>query len=362
MTCSTDIVINGRFLTQRITGVQRFAIETVSAIERLLGRDKYAALRGRVRIVAPNGRLTPLALQRIGLEQGGLTVGHSWEQFDLPLLAGGAAVVNLCALGPILYRRQLVVVHDTTFLAVPRTFSPLTRLFYRMLVPALIRRSARVAAVSEFTRGELMSRLNIPPTEVAVCNEGGDHMTAVQSDASILDRLMLRGRRFFLAVGVGGPNKNLPGLLAAFANMREPDLTLVIVGQRNPRIHPEGSVDGDGVSYAGYVTDSELRALYEHALALVYPSIYEGFGLPPLEAMVCGCPVIGSDQAALVEIAGGAVAHVPMFDINALAHQMRLVAGSDEIRRDLSRRGRIRAGSYGWDRTANCLLDIAAEL
>jgi glycosyltransferase involved in cell wall biosynthesis len=358
----TDIVINGRFLIQRVTGVQRFALETLSAMDCLLDQGAYAALRGRLKIVAPKGLLTPLALRHIGLRQGGRMTGYGWEQVELPFLARGAAIVSLCALGPVLYRRQLAVIHDTTFLAVPHTFSRLTRTLYRLLVPALIRRSARVAAVSDFTRGELALRLGIDPRRVAVCSEGGNHILAAPADYSVLDRLALRDGRFFLAVGVGGPNKNLSGLLAAFAAARAPDMTLVISGQRNPRIHPEGVVGGDGVTYAGYVSDAQLRALYENALALVYPSLYEGFGLPPLEAMACGCPVISSNQGAIVEIAGGAAVHVPMFDIDALAMQIGLLAGNAEMRRDLSQRGRARAAEFSWDRTASRLLDIAAEL
>ena len=147
-----QIAINGRFLaTQVIFGVQRFAIETIQAIDALLDTDDYRALKGHIEIVAPQ-KARDFPLNSIPLRRVGLSGGYLWEQTELPLYAAGRQQLNLCMLGPLVTRRQLLVVHDATVAALPKTFSFAFRAAYGFLIPRLCRRAECIATVSEFSR------------------------------------------------------------------------------------------------------------------------------------------------------------------------------------------------------------------
>jgi glycosyltransferase involved in cell wall biosynthesis len=358
------IFVNGRFLVQKQTGVQRMAMETVRAMDGLLGEGAHRDLR--VTIVTPPGAPVP-ALRRIAVQQGGFfSGGYAWEQMDLPRLTSGGVLLNLCNLGPIAKRRQVVVVHDATPRVSPESFSRSFRLAYRVLIPLLGHVAARLVTISDFSRQEIARWYGIPAKRLALCAEGGEHILRTPADPAVLQRNGLLGKRFFLAVGVGSRNKNTQLVAEAFARAQIPDAHLVMTGAREVRVHGdtgERSLASERVHYVGHVSDGELRALYEHALALVYPSRYEGFGLPPLEAMTCGCPVVISDQPALLEIAGNSEAALVtgMDDVEGLAGLLERLASDDALRQRLSERGRAHARRFTWKSTAAVLLAQCAD-
>jgi glycosyltransferase involved in cell wall biosynthesis len=356
-----DIVINGRFLTQRMVGVQRFAIEVTRAIDQLIDSGEYGALGGRIEVLAPPAA-REFPLRHIPVRHCGIGGGYFWEQVELPLHARGRLLLNLCMLGPLALRRQIVVVHDATVRARPSTFSPVFRAAYNFLIPRLCRRAACAVTVSEFSRQEIGKWYGVDVSRMPVCFEGGDHITEIPADAAILDRLELAGRKFFLAVGLGN-NKNADAIFAAFAKVALPNTLLVMTGSRNLKINGWYSeVLLNGVRHAGYVSDPELRVLYENALALVFPSHYEGFGLPPVEAMTCGCPVIISKQPALVEMAGDAALQCSADDVDELARLMRVVHDDPARRAQMIAAGRARAAQFTWRSTARILLDLCLRV
>lgn len=350
------LYVNGRFLAQRQTGVQRFAREVLNALDGLLGLPEHAYLQGRVAIITPRGVRPPSTMANIlHLEGGSFDHGYAWEQFDLPRLSAGGVLLNLCNLAPLLKRRQVVVLHDATTRALPQAFSMSFRSAYRILIPGIVHRAAEVATVSEFSRCEISRWFGISKSRLKVCYEGGEHILASPPDPSILERHGLVS--YFLAVGMGPANKNLGLLIEAFAAAGLTDVRLVLTGNRSGRVHGTQTLEfPDNVIHVGHATDSELRALYQGALALVYPSSYEGFGLPPLEAMTCGCPVIISDQPALLEVAGDAAIVVKMNDADALTSAMQRVATDPEIRSRLAKLGPVRAQSFTWRGAAERLL------
>lgn len=360
----TQVFINGRFLTQKQTGVQRMALETVRAMDDVLGTAAGRDLR--VTLLAPGGATAPtfehIAVRKAGIFNG----GYGWEQLDLPRLAVGGVLLNLCNLAPIAKHRQVVVVHDATPRVMPEAFSRSFRLTYRVLVPLLGAVAARLVTISEFSRREITQWYGIPGKRLAICAEGGEHILRQAADEAVLGKNGLAGKRFFLAVGVGSRNKNTELVAAAFERAGIANIHLVMTGMRERRVH-QGADDrtfaSPTIHYVGHVSDAELRALYEHALALVYPSRYEGFGLPPLEAMTCGCPVVISDQPALLEIAGEseAVLVTGMDDVEGLARQMAQLAGDAELRRRLSERGRAHAARFTWKNTAAILLKLCRD-
>ena len=351
------IAINGRFLTQKILGVQRFAIETVRAIDVLLETEPYRALKDRIEIVAPpNARDFPL--RNIPLRRAGFSSGYAWEQIELPLHTARQFLLNLCMLGPLVRRHQAVVVHDATVHALPHNFSRAFRAAYGFMIPRLCARADRIVTVSEFSRQEIGKWYGADIRNMPICYEGGDHIAGVAPDASAIDRFGLRGKRFFLAVGVGSKNKNVETVLAAFRQAGLGDTLLVLTGKRDSSVHGHvADVESDNVRNVGYVSDPELRALYEHAIALVFPSRYEGFGLPALEAMTCGCPAIISEQPALLEICGDAALRCGMDDVAALAGHLRALNSDRGLRERLVSAGREQARRFTWAATARCLLD-----
>jgi glycosyltransferase involved in cell wall biosynthesis len=356
------IAINGRFLTQNTLGVQRFAIESVQAIDALLDTDDYRALKGRIEIVAP-AKARDFPLKNIPLRRAGFFSGYAWEQLELPLHAAGRLLLNLCMLGPLLTRHQLVVVHDATVRALPDNFSWRFRAAYGFLIPRLCKRADRVVTVSEFSRQEIGKWYGADTAKMPVCYEGGDHIGHVNPDASALDRFGLAGKKYFLGVGVGSSNKNIETVLAAFLKAQLGDTLLVLTGKRDAAVHGAlTQVHSQNVRNVGHVSDAELRALYEHALALVFPSRYEGFGLPAAEAISIGCPVVISDQPALVEVCGDAALRVGMDDVDALARHLRALETDGALRARLAAAGRERARRFTWAATARMLLDQCMAL
>ncbi len=355
------IAINGRFLTQRASGVQRFAMEAIKAIDALLDRD-YAALQGRVEIFAP-AKAREFPLKNIPVRRVGFTGGYAWEQFEFPFHAAGHLLLNLCMLGPLVTRHQLVVVHDATVRALPDNFSPRFRAAYGFLLPRLCRRAEQPMTVSEFSRQEIGKWYGADIARMPVCHEGGDHITSVAADPSVLRRLDLVGRKFFLGVGVDSANKNIATVVAAFHKAKLADAVLVLTGAHDPKVFGKiGQIQSDGVRMVGFVQDAELRTLYEHALALVFPSFYEGFGLPPLEAMTCGCPVIISEQPALIEVCGDAALRCRADDTATIANHMQALNADAGLRARLAAAGKARAQRFTWQSTARSLLDHCLAL
>lgn len=356
-----SLAINGRFLTQRVFGVQRFAMEVIKAIDGLIDGGAYPGLDGRIEILAPAGA-RDFPLRHIPVRRCGVGSGYFWEQAELPFYVGDSLLLNLCILGPVALQNQIVVVHDATVPALPQNFSWRFRAAYGLLVPLLCRRARCTVTVSDFSRHEIGKWYGVDVDKMPICYEGGDHITEIPADLSVIDRVGLRGKKFFLGVGTTY-TKNVDTVLTAFGRAKLPDTLMVFTGKDHFNIvDPATGQPVDGVRAAGYVTDPELRALYQHALALVFPSRYEGFGLPPVEAMTCGCPVIISDQPALVEMCDDAALQCRVNDADELARLMRLVHDDPAQRAAMIAAGRARSARFTWQATARILVDLSLQL
>jgi glycosyltransferase involved in cell wall biosynthesis len=166
-----------------------------------------------------------------------------------------------------------------------------------------------------------------------------------------------------LGVGVDSANKNIKSVVEAFHQAGLGDTVLVLTGARDQRVHGHfNKINADRVCMIGHVPDRELRALYEHALALVFPSLYEGFGLPPIEAMTCGCPVVISEQPALVEVCGEAALHCPATDVTAISRHLRRLNDDAGLRAHYAAAGRERVRRFTWAATAQKLLDLCLQV
>jgi glycosyltransferase involved in cell wall biosynthesis len=356
------VFLNGRFMSQSITGVQRAATELVCGLDALLGEAGGPA----VTLLLPHGDVGRLTLQHIGVERSGRLRGHLWEQTELPRRAAGGLLVSLCNLGPLNYRPQIVMIHDSQVFAIPENFSTLFRAYYRMALPRLGRIASRILTVSEFSRGELERYGVVARDKSRVIHNGADHIVRQPADDSMLRRLRLQAGQYVLAVGSDNRNKNYGLLRAVAPRLRDSGLSVVIAGGSNNAVFGAGQAGRDTeagtVLQCAGLNDGELRALYEQALCLAIPSLYEGFGLAAAEAMLCGCPVVASRLGALPEVCGDAALYCDAVDPRDLERRILQLASDPALREAQVRKGRLQSRQFTWRRSAQQLLDEIAGL
>jgi glycosyltransferase involved in cell wall biosynthesis len=351
------LALNGRFLTQGLTGVQRVASELAIAMDTLAAAGRWPPTQVLMPRGAPGARYRHLQTRPVGRISG-----HGWEQFELPWHARGRFLLNLGNTAPLLAgRRQAVVIHDAGVFDTPESYSPQFRAWYRALQGALARSGATIVTVSEFSRGRIAARLHIDPAQMRVIPEGAEHIVRAPADTSVLTRHGLTPGSYSLAVGTRAAHKNLDALGDAAAMLASRGFRLAGVGSVNPNVfRPAADAGGTGAVALGRVSDAQLRALYEGALCLVFPSRYEGFGLPPLEAMACGCPVLATRVGAVPEICGDAALYFEAMEPRSLAGQLQRILDEPRLAARMRERGLARARDYSWVRAAEALLPLVA--
>ena len=355
----TGIAINGRFLTQGMTGVQRFATEITAASDALALRGEWPAAR----LLHPPGA-RDAGLRALRAEAVGTRGGQAWEQIDLPRALRGEVLVNLGNTAPILAgARQAVVIHDAGAFDTPESYSFAFRTWYRLLQRLLARRGARILTVSDFSRGRIAAALGVDASSIAVLPEGGEHILRIAADAAVLGRHGLEPARYALVVGNPAAHKNLAALTTAAEGLGRHGLTLAVAGAADPAVfRAGGGVAATAARVLGRVSDAELRALYENALCLVFPSRYEGFGLPPLEAMTCGCAVVAAHAGAVPEVCGEAALYFDPAQPATLAEALDRLVTEDGLRQGLRDAGRARAARFTWEVAARELLACVTEI
>lgn len=257
----------------------------------------------------------------------------------------------------------VITIHDLTPILFPDEHPRGVPAFFRLLLPRTLRDAGMIIADSGSTKSDLMHTLHIPEEKIRVVYPGVDSRFRPADDCGIREKLRLEGP-FILTVGTIEPRKNLVGLLNAYRELRDGGIRhrLVVaggLGWRYDRIFPTVRSLGleDSVTFTGYVDSADLPALYSAADVFAYPSLYEGFGFPPLEAMACGCPVVTSDVSSLPEVAGDAAILVNPRDSSAIAAGIRELLGDESLRADMSRKGREQALRFSWER---CVRETAA--
>ena len=348
------VVINGRFLSQAVTGVQRFARELVRALDDLIERDEIDRRQYHLSLAVPSGFVPDLVLRHIPIRVVGTGRGQLWEQVSLAAHQSSALLLSLGNLGPLVRSHQVVVIHDASVFAVPAAYSLAFRTWYRINIRRLGNCVARVITPSRFSAEELAHHAGIAPDRFTVVHLGADHLDAVEPDPTVFARHQIGERPYLLAVSSEAPHKNLVALVRALPLLRQtvPDLDVVSVGGSFPAIFTGQKDLSERVRKVGYTRDAELKALYQRAQCFVYPSWYEGFGLPPLEAMRMGCPVIVSRAASLPEICGDAALYFDPNDPTTLAEVARRVLGDALLRESMRAAGRRRAAEFSWRNTA----------
>ncbi|MDF9298573.1 glycosyltransferase family 4 protein [Geobacillus stearothermophilus] len=356
------IIINGRFLTQPITGVQRFALELVRGLDELIERRTICSNVDLV-IMTPRNTINDIDLKNIKVIPIGRLKGHLWEQLELPFYSRGGLLVNLCNTGPLLKRKQIVTIHDAAIYSKPEGFTKIFIYWYKFLFKILSIIACRIVTVSEFSKNELVHYCKVKQNKIRVISEGWEHIQRADADLDVFQKYNINPKKYILAVSSLNPNKNFQGIVKAIESLGNIGADIVIAGGTNPKIF---SASNDSlpntVRYIGYVTDEELKALYEKAAGFIYPSFYEGFGLPPLEAMACGCPVIVSNVASLPEVCGDAALYVDPYSPEDIAEKIKLLLSDDKLREELKRKGLERAKLFSWEKCAKETIKVIEEV
>ncbi len=266
--------------------------------------------------------------------------------------------------------RTIVTVHDLSFVRHPESVMPGMSHHLNTWVPRSVQRANHVIAVSEATRQDLIELYRTPPDKISVLYHGVTPEFAPVTSAARLNEVRqkynLGQNPFILSVGTLQPRKNYQRLVRALAQL-EADLSLVIVGGRGWQVEPllaeiEQRKLAARVHLPGFVADADLPALYSAAALFVYPSLYEGFGLPALEAMACGTPVIATNRSALPEVVGNAGLLIDPYNVDELAAAINRLLRDADLRAQLAAAGRARAAQFTWPAMARQLVELYRQI
>jgi glycosyltransferase involved in cell wall biosynthesis len=359
-------------LTQS-AGIGRYVRELVHAlVPSLASGEELVLWHGRIARRAPFLRPARPAVCEIELPLSPVWVTRLWQRLRVPVplehFTGRISVSH----GPDFVAPPsrapcIVTVHDLSFVVVPQHAHPRLRQYLATTLPHSLRRASAVIAVSEQVRQELIDHYRLPPDRVITISHGVTTALvpapAVDTE-EVLTRLGVH-QPYFLMVGTIEPRKNHLGALEAFARLAAhyPEASLVVTGAPGWLSQPilralSEAASRHRVRFLGHVSDADLAVLYTCCVALIYPSWYEGFGLPVLEAMALGAPVVTSNRGALAEIAGDAALTAAPGRPEELAAAMEHLLCDSVLRRQLAESGMRRAKAFSWERAARMHLDL----
>ncbi|MEW9699935.1 glycosyltransferase family 4 protein [Paenibacillus sp. SI8] len=317
----------------------------------------------RFTILVPNVDSKNVNLKHIQLRKVGKLKGHLWEQLELPFYSRKGLLINLCNTGPIMKWKQIVTIHDVSFVINKQFYSFAFRTWYSILIGILSKFSKKIITVSNFSKQEIVKYYKVNDSKIEVTHLGNEHLHDHIADVSILKKYNLTERPYVLAVSSLNPNKNFQSIVDAVKLIKDVNFDLVIAGGSNLKVFAgEGMQLPDHFKQTGYITDGELRALYENASCFIFPSFYEGFGIPPIEAMLSGCPVIVSKVASLPEICGDSVLYCDPHKPESITSQLLSIMNDVKLRNNLIERGFKKSAEYSWDNCARSTYSIIREM
>jgi glycosyltransferase involved in cell wall biosynthesis len=345
------LFLNGKFYAGELNGVHRVADRLIRELDALLTAASPDERPDATLFIPARRRWAP-ELQTIKIVEE--PRGHSqlWEQFILPGRARGGLLVNLCNLAPILHRDKILMLHDAQFLFPDSSYPARLRWGYRFLTPLMARSSKAVLTVSEYSR-QMLDLLGVSPRALTLVQaNGADHMLDTPAKPEIVARLGLSPGRYAVHIASAKVYKNTAVVFEAFSDPALADVGLVLVGPGKDDLARAGLVAPANALFAGRVDDGELRGLYEQAACLLFPSRTEGFGLPPIEAMMVGCPAVVSPAGAIPEACHDAALYADVDHPEAWVRAIRTYVDDPAARTLKVEAGRVRASQFRWAETA----------
>lgn len=352
--------INGRFLTQPVTGVQRYARELLRSLDGLAARGDYLSKDLELELLVPPGTDDIPELKAIRVRRVGPGGGHAWEQLVLPWSVKGG-LLSFCNTGPVAVRKQIICIHDANTRLVPHSYSRSFRLLYRALSPILGRSAERIATVSTYSHRKLHYYGISDPRKTLIIGNGHEHALGWTARHSEKTRAAA-GASTIVVIGAGAPHKNVSMLLGIVEELESAGFKLALVGAKDGRIFGSGpsTQESKAIHWLGRLTESEIAALLQDSLCLAFPSIVEGFGLPPLEAMTLGCPVVVSNRSCLPEICGDAALYASPARPHEWIARFKSLRDNPDLRARLVARGMKRVELFKWETSAKLYLEAMA--
>lgn len=348
------IIVNARFLTQNITGVQRFAIEISKQLAKLYG--------DHIKFVSPKNIIQENLAKELDVKIIGNKTGHLWEQIDLPnylKTIDSPLLLNLANTAPLFYKNKISTIHDIAYERFPQNFDWKFRFFYKLLIPRLTNSSKHIFTVSEFSKKEIIEFYKAKENNISVIYNAVNKIFRPHKIDS--------KEKYILAVSSLNYQKNFHSLVKAFNALRDKDIKLFLVGGINKAFASTELLaeieKNKNIVFKGRVEDDKLISLYSNAICFVYPSFYEGFGIPPLEAQACGCPVVCSNAASLPEVGGeDSVMYCDPYDVNDIKDKIELVLADENLQEALVKKGFENIKRFSWEVSAQKIIKVIEGL
>lgn len=364
------IGINGRFLVARKTGVQRVAYNLIKSIVQFDRQNEYFIFTGQEYTTDFGLSQSNVHFILSPIHSGNLIKNYYWEQIELPRLAKKYEVQilhNPANIGPLFYKGASIInIHDLCFLVNPSWYSFSFQTLYKMIIPQISRNANKVITNSNNSKNDILRYLGCPIEKVALIYWAVEELFT--GHQNYLDPTF-EYKDYILYVGSVEPRKNIKRLLSAYEKLRrdhrEIKTKLIIIGCSNPVFRDEQfQIRGfaSDILFKGYVSDLELVNYYYHAMVCIYPSLYEGFGLPPLEAMACKTPVITSNRASLPEVVGDAAITIDPNNIEDMSESLYRVLTNEALRDRLIAMGLERVAEFSWKKAGKATLRVYEQV
>jgi glycosyltransferase involved in cell wall biosynthesis len=328
----TSVAFNGKFMSSPQTGVHRVAEELLKALDKLPVEGKLPNTMSLI-IPASSRRTIDLSAihERRVPDAGAFMRNILWEQFVLPFIARKDVLVSLCNLGPCIHPRGITMIHDAQVYLTPKSYSKPFRAWYKFIHPLIGRNNQVILTVSDYSKAQIIRYGLAPADKIAVIHNGCDHVLNIKPETNYIVAAGLYSSHFVLALSNTQAHKNIAVLLKAFALEKLSNVTLVLFGSATKAdFEAKGLTMTDNVHFTGRISDTQMIALMQRATAFAMPSLTEGFGLPPLEAMRLGCPAIVSPEGALPESCGTAALYADAHQPSQWADSIRRLIDEPE--------------------------------
>jgi len=356
------VVVNSSFLALKLRGVNRYAVEISKNLKLLMSDIKFIAPKTIIQNSYTEEINPEIYENKIKIPAKQVA---PWEQFELTTYLKNnknPLLVNLTNTAPAFYKNQIVTIHDLMFMHNPEWYSKKHYYFYRFLFKKVARNSLKVITVSENSRKDIIKYFKIPENKIEIVHNAVSQEFINLASGDFENKY----GDYILAVSSLDPRKNFEGLIMAFNKLKLKGIKLVLVGEKGTlydrKIFNSLVKENPNIIFTGYVTDKDLAGLYKNARLFVFPSLYEGFGIPPLEAMACNCPTVVSNATSIPEVCGEASYYVDPASIDNIAKGIYEVLNDEQLQNELRQKGAERIKGFNWQDSAKKIAQIIKNI